>query len=291
MYVPSAVLPKELFLNEVKNILQENSINLSENEIENLLEKANNDAVIRNKENQIKERDFNLTLNNEQAILEIKKELISDEGNQREITIDFYHINKYSVSWQLLIKLNIYSEKDLSKIKKQKHSLINVTFSLNKDNFEEDIKPLINANEWNFIHLNNRKNPINSKKHIEISHNSAEYGKDLYWHNLGRYQDVYDGLSEKRPTFGLTENSYLNLVITFGNLYYDLYNNGLCNKDLKLPDAQEYLTIFKEQIINRLEDKKIFTAVHNGSHHYSGYNKIMDAILELYINKEVQIEF
>ena len=65
------------------------------------------------------------------------------------------------------------------------------------------------------------------------------------------------------------------------NLYYDLYNNGLCNKDIKLPPAKEYLELFKAELIPFLQDKKNLTAVKNGRRDYGAFEDVMNAVVQL----------
>ena len=63
------------------------------------------------------------------------------------------------------------------------------------------------------------------------------------------------------------------------NLYYDLYNNGLCNKEIMLPPAKEYLELFKADLIPFLKEKKNLTAVKNGRKNYAAFEDMMTAII------------
>jgi len=65
-----------------------------------------------------------------------------------------------------------------------------------------------------------------------------------YWENNGQYQNLVRPLAKQLPTFGSvpdakTSNKHLEKFRKAQNCYYDLYNNGLCNK------AREFSTVFR----------------------------------------------
>jgi len=65
-----------------------------------------------------------------------------------------------------------------------------------------------------------------------------------YWENNGQYQNLVRPLAKQLPTFGSvpdakTANKHLEKFRKAQNCYYDLYNNGLCNK------AREFSTVFR----------------------------------------------
>ena len=65
-----------------------------------------------------------------------------------------------------------------------------------------------------------------------------------YWNSTGRYQAQADALVERIPPIGEVPdaqgaNKHLEAFRRAVNCYYDLYNNGLCNK------AREFSTVFK----------------------------------------------
>lgn len=66
--------------------------------------------------------------------------------------------------------------------------------------------------------------------------------KNTYWIGKGKYQDLADKLNELVPTTGsvpnLKENRALEKFRKASNCYYDLFNNGLCNR------AAEFRSIF-----------------------------------------------
>ncbi len=57
---------------------------------------------------------------------------------------------------------------------------------------------------------------------------------EQYWNNSGRYQEVANKLNELIPVEGSVENPRKNKALekyrNASNCYYDLYNNGLCNR-------------------------------------------------------------
>jgi hypothetical protein len=65
-----------------------------------------------------------------------------------------------------------------------------------------------------------------------------------YWTGQGRYQLKADALEKLLPAIGEVEggqgaNKHLETFRRAVNCYYDLYNNGLCNR------AREFSTLFK----------------------------------------------
>ena len=65
-----------------------------------------------------------------------------------------------------------------------------------------------------------------------------------YWTGQGRYQLKADALEKLLPIFGEVEdgkgaNKHLETFRRAVNCYYDVYNNGLCNR------AREFSTLFK----------------------------------------------
>jgi hypothetical protein len=66
--------------------------------------------------------------------------------------------------------------------------------------------------------------------------------KNTYWGNQGKYQNATDKLQKLIPTSGSVErprkNRWLEKFRKAVNCYYDLYNNGLCNR------ANEFRLVF-----------------------------------------------
>ncbi len=64
-----------------------------------------------------------------------------------------------------------------------------------------------------------------------------------YWNHSGRHQEFQNRLETLIPTSGEVSNAKQNRALELyrkaGNCYYDLYNNGLCNR------RQEFYSIFK----------------------------------------------
>ena len=58
--------------------------------------------------------------------------------------------------------------------------------------------------------------------------------KNTYWSQSGKYQELHDQLSPLVPDVGLvknpTKNKELERFRKACNAYYDLYNNGGCNR-------------------------------------------------------------
>ena len=72
-----------------------------------------------------------------------------------------------------------------------------------------------------------------------------------YWNEQGTYQDIAEALQGLLPTHGevpdgKTTNKCLERFRKAQNCYYDLYNNGLCNR------AREFSTVFRIVGVSRM---------------------------------------
>jgi hypothetical protein len=72
-----------------------------------------------------------------------------------------------------------------------------------------------------------------------------------YWQEKGTYQTQAEELQALLPTFGevdkgKTTNKALERFRRAQNCYYDLYNNGLCNR------AREFSTVFRIVGVSRM---------------------------------------
>lgn len=69
-----------------------------------------------------------------------------------------------------------------------------------------------------------------------------------FWNNDSDLQNIADRLAELVPAMGAVEqprkNKALERFRRASNCYYDLYNNGLCNR------RQEFYRIFKVRVSN-----------------------------------------
>ena len=70
-----------------------------------------------------------------------------------------------------------------------------------------------------------------------------------YWQSNGKYQELADKLAKLIPSLGACDNDALELMRVVSNLYYDLYNNGLCNADHRLPPVQDMMRKYKQQLL------------------------------------------
>lgn len=73
-----------------------------------------------------------------------------------------------------------------------------------------------------------------------------------YWENKGLYQAEADALEKLLPSFGevpdnKVTNKYLEKFRKAVNCYYDLYNNGLCNR------AREFKTLFCIPVLREIK--------------------------------------
>lgn len=70
----------------------------------------------------------------------------------------------------------------------------------------------------------------------------GKVGNNTYWNSNGRYQAAIKALEARIPAEGSVDkprqNRALELFRKASNCYYDLYNNGLCNR------AREFRAVF-----------------------------------------------
>lgn len=68
------------------------------------------------------------------------------------------------------------------------------------------------------------------------------YPNECYWNNNGKYQEFVDELQALVPAQGEVPNKRKNKALEkfrkASNCYYDLFNNGLCNR------AREFYHVF-----------------------------------------------
>ena len=73
-----------------------------------------------------------------------------------------------------------------------------------------------------------------------------------YWDGKGLYQAKVDALEKLLPSFGevpdnKVTNKHLEKFRKASNCYYDLYNNGLCNR------AREFKTLFCIPVLREIK--------------------------------------
>lgn len=86
---------------------------------------------------------------------------------------------------------------------------------------------------------------------------------NTYWNNKGKYQREYDALWKHVPMRGMTKDRFLNALIGISKIYYDVYNNGLCNEEVVLDYAEDhireiipYLSEEEQEVIERVLKQK-----------------------------------
>lgn len=57
--------------------------------------------------------------------------------------------------------------------------------------------------------------------------------ENTYWCEKGKYQKQYDSIKHFVPDSGKSDNPAIELLRCMGNIYYDVYNNGGCNFDIR----------------------------------------------------------
>jgi len=85
-----------------------------------------------------------------------------------------------------------------------------------------------------------------------------------YWNRDGKYQEEADRLNALMPSWGMTDNQYMNLFILASKVYYDVYNNGGCNlKDNYPQKIEDYLLPFASELKSFRLDTKMDTLIRN----------------------------
>ena len=67
--------------------------------------------------------------------------------------------------------------------------------------------------------------------------------ENTYWNHNGRYQVLADQLQERVPDEGASDNPKIEALRVAGNVYYDLYNNGMCNWEIKKEEFETLLSV------------------------------------------------
>lgn len=106
-----------------------------------------------------------------------------------------------------------------------------------------------------------------------------------YWNNEGKFQDEANRISELIPSWGKTENKYLDLYITASGVYYDMYNNGGCNiRDSYITSINEYIRPFARDLKGINFDCTIQTIYRNLKNEIKLEN-FMDSVIE-FVSKQ-----
>ena len=88
--------------------------------------------------------------------------------------------------------------------------------------------------------------------------------QNTYWNNNGKFQLIYDELSKLIPDEGKCpqDKPALEKLRRAANMYYDLYNNGLCdNGSLGNYSAEEFNSIFDRSPADKDGVEASFSAI------------------------------
>lgn len=87
---------------------------------------------------------------------------------------------------------------------------------------------------------------------------------NTYWNNEGKHQEAVERLNEQAPSWGMTDNKFMNLFIVASTVYYDVYNNGGCNlKDSFSERVETYLLPFEGELKSLRLNVKMETLFRN----------------------------
>ena len=85
-----------------------------------------------------------------------------------------------------------------------------------------------------------------------------------YWDGNGKQQEELKYLENQTPSWGMTDNKFMNLFIVASNVYYDVYNNGGGNLKESFPKRIEtYLLPFASELKSLRLNVKMETLVRN----------------------------
>lgn len=100
-----------------------------------------------------------------------------------------------------------------------------------------------------------------------------------YWNDAGKYQDLYEKLNDLIPSEGAVANPKKNRALEkmrkAANCYYDLYNNGLCNRAAEfrsvfgfggtpIPKARFNYPVLQERLDERMDEIILAAAKEQG---------------------------
>lgn len=71
-----------------------------------------------------------------------------------------------------------------------------------------------------------------------------------YWESKGKFQKEYEQLQPQIPVAGESDIPHIELLRCAVNIYYDVYNNGGCNLDVKMDEVE-----FIQKNLKRLDGK------------------------------------
>jgi hypothetical protein len=74
-----------------------------------------------------------------------------------------------------------------------------------------------------------------------------------YWNEKGKHQAEYDELVKQVPGSGKAEAEHIELLRCIGNVYYDCYNNGGCNLNIRR-DELDTIKSMSDRIIDKMGD-------------------------------------
>lgn len=81
-----------------------------------------------------------------------------------------------------------------------------------------------------------------------------------YWNKKGKHQDLYKQVEGLVPDVGEADDPNIELLRCASNVYYDAYNNGGCNFDVR---EDEIATMLDPDIKQYLEDPKYWEQFKN----------------------------
>ena len=105
--------------------------------------------------------------------------------------------------------------------------------------------------------------------------------ENTYWNETGKHQSFISEALDKAPSFGFTNNSYLNALISLSNLYYDTYNNGGCNID------DRYIRDFKKHAESFVSHSVLCSFVNEN---HAEMERNMDLFLEYLKDKSLDYD-
>ena len=111
--------------------------------------------------------------------------------------------------------------------------------------------------------------------------------ENTYWNEEGKYQAEADRINDLMPSWGKTENKYMNLFLIASNIYYDIYNNGGGNiKDSLEEYVENYIKPFANEI-KAINFNVTLNTIYRNLKKEEKLERFMDEVVELVSDKDL----
>lgn len=104
---------------------------------------------------------------------------------------------------------------------------------------------------------------------------------NTYWNENGKLQEVANKILEQVPTYGYTNNKYMNLFVAATKMYYDYYNNDCCNlKHNIIYDINDHIKPFAKEL-KGINVEVAYPTLRRNIRNEAKLEAFMDSVIEL----------